>query len=50
MSSLTIMVNGKKIPLTEFPEEIITNTLLGMIQSLKGVEEIHTVEISIKCK
>ena len=48
MSDLIIKVNGKQIPLTEFPEEIIKNTLQGMISSLKGVDEIKELEISFK--
>jgi len=45
---LRITVNGRHIPLTEFPEEFITNTLEGMLQSLKGVERIETVSIHLK--
>lgn len=48
MIELDIKVNGEKIPLTEFPSEIISNTIQGMVQSLKGVEDIETVEISLK--
>ena len=45
---LRITVNGKEIPLTEFPEEFITNTLEGMLRSLKGVDRIDTVNINLK--
>ncbi|HVQ00205.1 MAG TPA: molybdopterin-guanine dinucleotide biosynthesis protein B [Candidatus Thermoplasmatota archaeon] len=45
---LQITVNGKGIPLTEFPEEFITNTLEGMLRSLKGVDRIETVAIQLK--
>jgi molybdopterin-guanine dinucleotide biosynthesis protein B len=45
---LRITVNGKKIPLTEFPEEFITNTLEGMLRSLKGVDQINTISIQLK--
>ncbi|MFO7677710.1 MAG: molybdopterin-guanine dinucleotide biosynthesis protein B [Thermoplasmatota archaeon] len=45
---LTIKVNGNNIHLSEFPTEIIQNSLLGMISSLKGVNTIDTVEIFIK--
>jgi hypothetical protein len=43
-----LIVNGKIIPLTAFPNEFIQNTILGMISSLKGVREIETVELSLK--
>jgi molybdopterin-guanine dinucleotide biosynthesis protein MobB len=45
---LRITVNGKNIPLTEFPEEFISSTLEGMLRSLKGVNQIDTVTIQLK--
>ena len=48
LQKLRITVNGKNIPLTEFPEGFITNTLEGMLRSLKGVDRIDTVTIQLK--
>jgi hypothetical protein len=48
MNELIIKVNGNQIPLTEFPTEFIKNTITGMLQSLKGVDEIKEVEIFFK--
>ena len=48
MKKIDLKVNGKKIPISEFPEEIIKNTICGMIESLKGVDEIKKVEISFE--
>jgi len=46
MKEISIKVNGKQIPLTEFPSGIIKNTIIGMLNSLKGVDEkIENVEI-----
>jgi hypothetical protein len=45
MEEISIKVNGKEIPLTEFPTEIIKSTICGMLKSLKGVDEIKNVEI-----
>lgn len=46
MQNIIIKVNGRNIPITEFPAEFIKNTICGMLGSLKGVEEkIKTVEI-----
>ena len=42
---LIIKVNGKQIPLTEFPTDFIKNTICGMLKSLKGVDDISDVEI-----
>lgn len=45
MDNIIIKVNGKEVTLTEFPTEIIKNTICGMLKSLKGVDEIKNVEI-----
>ena len=47
MTDVKLNVNGSEVPLSEFPEQFIENTILGMIKSLKGVDEIKTVDISI---
>ena len=47
MSEVKLTVNGSDIPLSEFPEQFIENTILGMIKSLKGVNEIKTVTITL---
>ena len=48
MDKIEIKVNDKKIPLSEFPSEIIKNTIFGMLSSLKGVEEVKKVEIYLQ--
>ncbi len=48
MEKISIKVNGKQISLTEFPADFITNTITGMLKSLKGVNEINKVEINIE--
>ncbi|DAC72685.1 MAG TPA: molybdopterin-guanine dinucleotide biosynthesis protein B [Thermoplasmata archaeon] len=45
---LCITVNGKNVPLTEFPEQIITNTIIGMLGSLKGIQHIDEITIQLK--
>jgi hypothetical protein len=45
VDELIIKVDGKQIPLTEFPSEFIKQTIIGMLSSLKGVDEINSVEI-----
>jgi len=42
---ISIVVNGKKVALSEFPAEIIKSTLVGMLSSLKEVDQINEVEI-----
>jgi len=48
MEKISIKVNGKQIPLTEFPAEFIINTITGMLKSLKGVKDIKNIQINIK--
>lgn len=48
MQKTIIKVNGKKIPLSEFPEEFIKNSVCGMLKTLKGVDEIKNVEMSFE--
>lgn len=48
MDEVIVKVNGKQIPLTEFPSDFIKKTIIGMISSLKGVDKIKDVEIRFK--
>ena len=44
---LSIVVDGKNIPLTEFPKQLIANTIVGMLGSLKGIQDINKVTIEL---
>ena len=46
MRNIALKVNGKKVPLSEFPADFIKNTMKGMLSTLKGVEEIQSVKLS----
>ena len=48
MFKVTIKVNGKDIFLTDFPAKIITNILVGILESLKDVEVIEDAVIELK--
>lgn len=48
MIEIIVEVNGEKVQLSDFPREIITNILLGMLQSLKGVNEIKEAVIRLR--
>jgi molybdopterin-guanine dinucleotide biosynthesis protein B len=48
LQCLSITVNGKNIPLTEFPKQMIVNTIVGMLGSLKGVQDINEVTIELR--
>ena len=46
--SISIVVNGKKVALSEFPADIIKSTLVGMLSSLKDTDQINEVSIHFK--
>ena len=48
MDMIEIRINNEEIKLTEFPAKIILNTIIGMLQSLRGVEKIESAEIRLK--
>lgn len=50
MYEIKISVNGEDIHLTEFPSEIITNVVLGILQALKGVTDIKDARIELEEK
>jgi len=48
MYQLKIVVNGEEVWLTDFPNKIISQTLVGMLQSLQGVEEVDSAVIELE--
>ncbi len=46
--SISIVINGKKVALSEFPADIIKSTLVGMLSSLKDIDQINEVSIRFK--
>ncbi len=47
---LSLYVNGEPVSLSIFPKEIITNILLAMANSLKGVGKISSIKAFLKKK
>ena len=45
---MTIKINGREIYLSPFVQNIIKNTITGMLSSLKGVSKINSLEIDMK--
>jgi molybdopterin-guanine dinucleotide biosynthesis protein B len=45
---LAMFVNGEPLPLASFPRRIVTNTLLAITSSLKGVDKVNRLEIWMK--
>ncbi len=49
-ASVKLEVNGKEIELNSFAQNIISQTIMGMAKSLRGVGEIETVSLKISRK
>ena len=47
MDKIEIEVNGESIKLTGFPAKIIMNTIIGMLKSLRGVDEVESAVIRL---
>ena len=46
--AVTVSVNGKYLPAKGFVQRFIAGSILGMISSLRGVEDIETVEVLVR--
>ena len=45
---VSLYINNVPIPLSAFPREFITNVLLAMVSSLKGVGEVRNLEFFVR--
>ena len=45
---VSLYVNNASIPLSTFPKQFITNVLLAMVSSLKGVGKVRKVEFLVR--
>ena len=43
-----VVVNGSELPLTPFPNDIIANEVTAMVSSLKGIDRIENLKITVK--
>ena len=46
-TNVFLTVNGEKVKLNNFVQCFISQTLIGMINSLRGVRDIDTIELKI---
>lgn len=46
-SDVHLIVNGGELPLSAFPRDIITGTIMGLVSSLKGVGKADKVQIRV---
>lgn len=45
-----LKINGKEIELNNFVESLISQTVIGMVESLRGVGHIETINLKISKK
>ena len=45
---ISLYINNAPISLSSFPKEFITNTLLGMVSSLKGVGKVRSLDVFLR--
>ncbi|MBM4025104.1 MAG: hypothetical protein FJ280_06790 [Planctomycetes bacterium] len=42
-----LQVNGRKVDLNDFVQRFLGQAVIGMVQSLRGVEEVQTIRLEI---
>ena len=50
ITNADLTVNGKKIELNSFVESFISQTVIGMVKSLRDVDDIETIDLKISKK
>lgn len=43
-----LKVNGKEIELNSFVQNFFSQTVIGMVKSLRGVDDIETISLSVR--
>ena len=49
-AQVQLKVNGKEIELNNFAQNFISQTVTGMVKSLRGVGEVETISLKISKK
>jgi molybdopterin-guanine dinucleotide biosynthesis protein B len=50
VKSVVLEVNGKRVPIKDFPREMITNIVISMAESLNGVDDVRSLVLKIEKK
>lgn len=45
---VTLVVNGKRVPMKSFVQQILGGGIVGMVESLKGIGEAEVFEVTIR--
>ena len=47
LADAELAVNGEKVELNTFVQGFISQTLIGMVKSLRGIGDVETIELKI---
>ncbi len=50
VARVKLKVNGKETELNNFVESFISQSIIGMVKSLRGVDNIETIDLKISTK
>ncbi len=48
--NVDLTINGEKVDLNSFVQGFISETVIGMVRSLRGVGDIETIELKVSKK
>lgn len=49
-AQVELKINGEELDLNTFVENFISETVMGMVKSLRGVDQIRTINLKIEKK
>ena len=50
VANADLTINGKKIELNSFVKSFISQSIIGMVKPLRGVDNIETIDLKISKK
>ena len=50
VANVDLKVNGERVKLNNFVQDFISQTVTGMVKSLRGVGDIETIDLNISKK
>jgi hypothetical protein len=49
-ADVELKINGESVELNTFVQNFISQTLIGMVKPLRGVDEVETIEVKVSSK
>jgi hypothetical protein len=47
---LKLAVNAKEVRIKDFVQEVISGSIVGMVRSLKGIDEPQAIDLTIRIR